>query len=64
MSDLLKIKDGLEGLRHFTWLRDIPSPTCPEYVEHHKSIQEILGEIDAIISEVDDMILGLEDDCK
>lgn len=64
MSDLLKIKAGLEELRHFAWLRDIPSPTCPEYIEHHQSIQEILGKIDAIISEVDDMILGLEDDCK
>lgn len=64
LHELMGIKEALEKLRHFTWLRDIPSPTVPEYREHHKDIQEILGEIDAIISNVDDLIIGWGDDCK
>ena len=64
MHELMKIKEMIENLRFQIWLRDIPSPTVPEYVEHHQSIQEILKLTDEVCSKVDDMILGLEDDCK
>lgn len=64
MSDLLKIKELLEGLRHFIWLKDIPFPGKYEGMKYHESIKEILAMTDSVISEVDDMILGLEDDCK
>lgn len=33
-------------LRDLVWGMDIPSPTCPEYIEHHRDIQEILQFID------------------
>lgn len=36
-------------LRYQVWLRDIMSPTVPEYVEHHESIQEILTFIGDIL---------------
>lgn len=64
MHDLMKIKELLKNLRFQIWLRDIPSPTVPEYVEHHKSIQEILKLTDEVLSKVDDIILGMEDDNK
>mgnify|MGYP001018318548 CR=1 FL=1 len=44
-------KEKLVALRELVWDMDIPSPTCPEYVEHHRDIQKILSEIDNIIEE-------------
>lgn len=43
MKDL---KEKIEDLRYLVWLEDIPSPKCPEYIEHHESIQKILKFID------------------
>ena len=40
----------LHNLRDLVWGEDIPSPTVPEYVEHHESIQKILKAIDTIIN--------------
>lgn len=40
------LKDKIETLREIVWLEDIPSPCCPEYVEHHESIAKILKYID------------------
>lgn len=40
------MKDKIETLLSIVWGEDIPSPTVPEYVEHHKSIQKILNFID------------------
>ena len=33
-------------LRGLVWGEDIASPTCPEYIEHHDSIQKIMHFID------------------
>lgn len=46
------IVEELQQLRELIWYEDIPSPSCPEYVEHHKSIQKILSALDKIIAEV------------
>ena len=35
----------IDELYDKVWLEDIPNPICPEYVEHHESIQRILGYI-------------------
>lgn len=43
------IKAKLHALRDLVWDKDIPSPTCPEYREHHEDIQCILRRIDAIL---------------
>ena len=40
------LKDKIETLRELVWGKDIPSPTVPEYVEHHKCIQKILKFLD------------------
>jgi hypothetical protein len=42
IDDPKALKKKLEELRELIWMEDIPSPTTPEYIEHHKSIQKIL----------------------
>jgi hypothetical protein len=37
-----KMRKKLLELRELVWGEDIPSPVCPEYIEHHESIQKIL----------------------
>lgn len=59
----LNIPEGLDRLQTFrglikelrfhVWLRDIPSPTVPEYIEHHETIREILAFIDDIVEWID-----------
>ena len=39
-------REKIELLRELVWGEDIPSPACPEYREHHESIQKILKFID------------------
>ena len=41
--------EKIKQLRHNVWLKDIPSPECPEYIELHEKIQSILKEIDSIL---------------
>ena len=41
-----KMRKKLLELRELVWGEDIPSPVCPEYIEHHESIQKILNFID------------------
>lgn len=41
-----KTRNKIEQLREIVWGEDIPSPSVPEYVEHHESIQKILKFID------------------
>lgn len=45
------IADKLKSLRIVAWNEDIPSPSCPEYIEHHESIKRILNSIDKLIEE-------------
>ena len=43
-SDLISRKaaiDALDEIRHALWEIDIPSPTVPEYIEHHEQIQSV-----------------------
>lgn len=46
---MFDIIDELKDLWEFVWMRDIPSPTVPEYQEHHRDIQQILALIDGLI---------------
>lgn len=41
-----ELKEKILKLRDLVWGEDIPSSTCPEYIEHHRSIQKILKFID------------------
>lgn len=48
----MTIAESVTELRELVWGMDIPSPTCPEYVEHHKDIQNILKFIDEKLAPV------------
>ena len=44
MDDLIRRRsaiDALDEIRHALWEIDIPSPTVPEYIEHHEQIQSV-----------------------
>lgn len=44
MSDLIDRQAAiaaLDEIRHALWEIDIPSPTVPEYVEHHEQVQSV-----------------------
>lgn len=41
-----EILGDLGDIRSALWDIDIPSPTVPEYVEHHKQIQEMIAFVD------------------
>lgn len=40
------VNKALDRIREEAWLHDIPSPTVPEYIKHHDSIQQIMLVID------------------
>lgn len=42
----------LQEIREAVWDRDIPSSTCPEYVEHHNDCLEIISLIDSKIRQI------------
>ena len=47
MIDKKTCIDALKAIKHGLWEIDIPSPgNCPEYIEHHKQIQEMMGVVD------------------
>lgn len=51
MSSMSELKGKLAELRELVWGEDIASPTVPEYVEHHQSIQKILHFMDKDVAE-------------
>ena len=38
--------DAIDEIRHALWEIDIPSPTVPEYVEHHEQVQSVMKLLD------------------
>lgn len=51
MSDLISRQaaiEALEQIRYALWEIDIPSPTVPEYIEHHRDVQNVMKRIDEI----------------
>lgn len=44
----------LGDIRAALWDIDIPSPTVPEYVEHHKQVQELIALVDEKMSKYRD----------
>ena len=40
--------EALEQIRYALWEIDIPSPTVPEYIEHHRDVQNVMKRIDEI----------------
>ena len=48
-----KLLKAMFEIQEAVWGMDIPSPTVPEYVEHHNQMQELLALIDTKIKEID-----------
>ena len=51
MSNLISLEaaiEALEQIRYALWEIDIPSPTVPEYIEHHEQVQSVMKRIDEI----------------
>lgn len=45
MNDLISRQeaiDALDEIQHALWEIDIPSPTVPEYIEHHESVKKVM----------------------
>ena len=53
LHGLSLVKKAVKELRFQIWLRDIPSATVPEYIEHHQSITEILKFTDDVLEIID-----------
>ena len=56
MDDLISREAALEALdqiRYALWEIDIPSPTVPEYIEHHRGVQSVMTRIDEIRSKME-----------
>jgi hypothetical protein len=47
-------RERIFKLRNLVWGMDIPSPTCPEYREHHEDITKILQYIDTYLLDVEE----------
>ena len=52
----------INDLRESIWGYDIPSPTVPEYIEHHEQMQELLKQVDDILDELDSVTFVIEED--
>lgn len=46
--------DALKAIRYGLWEIDIPSPTVPEYVEHHEQIKNMLEITDGWIKKLEE----------
>lgn len=40
------VLDLLDAIRYELWKCDIPSPTVPEYIEHHEEITKLIKFVD------------------
>ncbi len=52
---MMECSEVIEILREIydgVWLEDIPSPCCPEYIEHHEACQRIMRQIKSKIDYV------------
>ena len=45
-----EVLGDLEDIRSALWDIDIPSPTIPEYREHHEQIQQVIALVDEKMS--------------
>ncbi len=47
--------DAIEDIRSRIWEVDIPSPTVPEYVEHHRQMQDLMKNCDAQMHRIENL---------
>ncbi len=52
MADLIDRQiaiDAIKEIRSCIWEVDIPSPTVPEYIEHHKQMKKLMDRCDKLM---------------
>ena len=45
--------EAIRQIRYKIWLVDIPSPTVPEYIEHHEQMTELIKYCDDLIKKIE-----------
>ena len=58
MSELIERQQAIEALKAIKfglWEIDIPSPSCPEYAEHHEQIKNMMEITDGWIKKIEEL---------
>jgi len=55
---------ALQDINHALWEIDIPSPTVPEYIEHHEQIQRVMKLVSEKLEAIREDAKRMEDDLK
>lgn len=55
---------ALQDINHALWEIDIPSPTVPEYIEHHEQIQRVMKLVGEKLDAIREDAKRMEDDLK
>lgn len=65
MGDFIEqVLTTLQDIDFALWEIDIPSPTVPEYVEHHQQVQTVMRLVEEKTMEIRKAAERLEDDLK
>lgn len=59
--DAEAVNKALDRIREEVWLHDIPSPTVPEYIEHHETMQRLMLVIDKERKRLDGCLIDVDD---
>ena len=51
----------IRHIREEIWNYDIPSPTVPEYVEHHEQMQKLLKICDDALDQIDQLAFWVDE---
>jgi len=55
---------ALQDINHALWEIDIPSPTVPEYIEHHEQVQRVMKLVEEKLDAIREDAKRMEDDLK
>ena len=69
LIDKKAVLDALDQIKWSLWEIDIPSPTVPEYIEHHRDVQSVMKRVDEIREKIESLPssqpeIGRCKDCK
>lgn len=52
---------ALQDIDHALWEIDIPSPTVPEYLEHHRQVQDVMKLVEQKAMEIRKSVEGMRE---
>lgn len=59
-----QVVTALQDINHALWEIDIPSPTVPEYIEHHEQVQRVMKLVEEKLDAIREDAKRMEDDLK